>query len=175
MCYASPVMLRGRCSCAISGRPGTSSGTQTTRPTPSSAPRLPATRHSSLVTRHCSANSFVSPTSKKFFHKSFVSPTSAKTGGGGCYPYGNVSKICRRADIRSEEELKTRPPRPGRGRRQPRVGHRLTNGAPSAKSAIGLPADERPEPSSGRVARQIRRHCQATAAPCPCVRGIPGG
>jgi hypothetical protein len=29
-------MLRGRCSCAISGRPGSPSGTQTTRPTPSS-------------------------------------------------------------------------------------------------------------------------------------------
>jgi len=157
MCYASPVMLRGRRSCAISGRPGTSSGTQTTRSTPSSAPQLPATRHSSLATKSC------------------YSRTSAKTGGWGCYSHGNVSKICRRADIRREEELKTHPPRPGRGRRQPKVWHPLTKGAPSAKAAIGLPADERPGPNSGRVAPQTQQRCQATAAPCPCVRGIQGG
>ena len=52
-------MLRGRCSCAISGRP-----------TPSPAFQSPA-------------KSFVSPTSKKFARKSFVSPTYAKTGGWG--------------------------------------------------------------------------------------------
>jgi len=45
------------------------------------------------------SNSFVSPTSRKSARNPFVSPTYAKTGGwGGCYPYGNVSTICRRAD-----------------------------------------------------------------------------
>ena len=96
-------------------------------------------------------------------------------GGWGRVLNGNVSKICRRADIRREVEPKTRPPRPGRGRRQPRVGHPLTKGAPTAKPASGLQADERPGPNSGRCLRQIRRHCQATAAPCPCVHGIQGG
>src|SRR5208337_1351950 len=65
MCYASPVMLRGRRSCAILDRP-----------TPSFNLRL-------LVTRHCSRNSFVSPTSKKNVRKCFVSPTYAKTVGWG--------------------------------------------------------------------------------------------
>ena len=48
---------------------------------------------------------------------------------------------------------------------------KLTN----AKAAIGFRADERSGPNNRRAARQIRRHCQATAAPCPCVRGIQGG
>jgi len=48
---------------------------------------------------------------------------------------------------------------------------KLTN----TKPAIGVQADERPGPNSERGARQIRRHSQATAAPCPCVRGIQGG
>jgi len=47
-------MLRGRCFCAISGRPGTPSGTQAPRPTPFSALRLLATSHS-LARRSFSA------------------------------------------------------------------------------------------------------------------------
>ena len=91
-----------------------------------------------------------------------------KQGGRVCYLYGNVSKICRHAGNCREEQPKTHP-------QKPTVGHRLTKGAPSAKEAIGVQEDERPGPNSKRAARQIRRHCQATAAPCPCVRGIQGG
>jgi hypothetical protein len=64
MCYASPVMLRGRCSCAISDRPVSASGTQTPRPTPSSAPRLLVTSHSFTQSDPCEgplATALVSP------------------------------------------------------------------------------------------------------------------
>ena len=73
-------MLRGRCSCAISGRPGTPSGTQATRPTPSPAPRLLATSHSSLAT------ALVSPIIPVHPGNSPVSPMipvhTQKQGGG---------------------------------------------------------------------------------------------
>jgi hypothetical protein len=77
MCYASPAMLRGCCSCAFGERV-----TSDRRP----AIRGQEERRSLsgllwLATRHCSANSFVSPTSRKIARKCFVSPTYAKTGG----------------------------------------------------------------------------------------------
>ncbi len=217
MCYASPVMLRGRRFTSVSGRPGTSSGTQTTRPTPSPAsqsllsllfppcperllrrenlhPRnSPVTALFPLHTQkqggggvflnsELSTLNSLSPLSltiPALTRRSPVSPIipahTQNRGVGVGYLNGNVPKICRRADIRREEESRTHSPRPGRGRRQPRVGHPLTKGAPTAEPASGFQADERPGPSSGRAARPIRRRCQATAAPCPCVRGIPGG
>jgi hypothetical protein len=68
-------MLRGRCSCAISGRPGTLSGTQTARPTPSlfatSSLLCPLTPLFPLHTRH----SPVSP---------IISTLAQNIGGGGC-------------------------------------------------------------------------------------------
>jgi len=72
MCYASPVMLRGRCSCAISGRPGAPSGTHTTRPSPSPAPKYPL---SPIIPVH-PRNSPVSP---------IIPVHTQKQGGGGGY------------------------------------------------------------------------------------------
>jgi hypothetical protein len=54
---------------------------------------------SSLLGPQITANSNYSRTSTKCARKSNHSRTSAKTGGWGCYRYGDVSKICRRADI----------------------------------------------------------------------------
>ena len=51
-------MLRGRCSYTISERPGTSTGTQPTRPTPSSPLRLLATSYSPLVSSHFAPSTF---------------------------------------------------------------------------------------------------------------------
>src|SRR5208282_398858 len=58
MCYAPPVMLRGRCSCAISERPGASTGTQSTRPTPLPTLRVLATSHPLLVSSHFEPSTF---------------------------------------------------------------------------------------------------------------------
>jgi hypothetical protein len=83
MCYASSVMLRGRRSRAISGRPVSASGTQTPRPTPSSAPRLLVTSHSPLAT------ALVSPLFPLHPRNSPVTPLfpllTQKQGGGGTF------------------------------------------------------------------------------------------
>ncbi len=53
-----------------------------------------------------------SPTYAAFSRNSFVSPTYAKTGGWGVcfrYPFSNVPKICRRADILISARLGRRP------------------------------------------------------------------
>src|SRR5208282_3191576 len=54
---------------------------------------------SSLLGPQPTANSNHSRTSAAFARKSNHSRTYAKTGGWGSYRYGNVSQICRRADI----------------------------------------------------------------------------
>jgi len=125
MCYAWPVMLRGRCSCAISGRPGASSGTQTTRPTP-------------LLRVAKSRKSFVSPTSKKFARKSFVSPTYAKTGGWGVLTSASRAIVgaptfpflpARRRRLQTQEFSGEREiPRPARDDETEKVNRRACEG-----------------------------------------------
>src|SRR5208337_1873529 len=79
MCYASPVMLRGRCSCAISDRP-----------TPSLFATLSLFRPLSLIIPVHPRTAPVSP----------IIPVHTQNRGGGVgYRNGNVPKICRRADI----------------------------------------------------------------------------
>jgi hypothetical protein len=83
MCYASPVMLRGLCSCAVLDRPVSTSGTQTPRPTPLSAPRLLVTSHSPLAT------ALVSPLFPLLTRNRPVTPLfpllTQKQGGGGTF------------------------------------------------------------------------------------------
>src|SRR5208337_2201088 len=79
MCYALPVMLRGSCSCAISERP-----------TPSPFALSSLFRMLSPIIPVHPRNAPVSP---------IIPAHTQKQGGGGGYPNGNVSKICRRADI----------------------------------------------------------------------------
>ncbi len=101
MCYASPVMLRvpqqhpgrkrrGRGCCAISGRPGTPSGTQATRPRPSPAPKKPLSPIIPVDPR----NSPVSP----------IIPVHTQKQGGGA-----LKKLSATSDRRSGNKRKAVP------------------------------------------------------------------
>ena len=151
--------------------PATSSGTQTawTRLLCHFGTRYTLVLRLFFSLSHAKSN--YSRTSTKCDRKSNHSRTYAKTGGGG----GGYMLTSPLSEIVGAPTfLSLAPPlsffRILLNSRLTTNNSKLTN----AKPAIGFRADERPGPNSKRVARQIRRHCQATAAPCPCVRGIQG-
>jgi hypothetical protein len=95
MCYASPVMLRGRCAYTISGRPGTPSGTQKACPTPSPGPKYPL---SPIIPVH-PRDSPVSP----------IIPVHTQKQGGGALLFNFQLGIRRRMPILSEPAVAGEP------------------------------------------------------------------